>query len=90
MQIRETRKELRSKRGREFHSTDMITKEDVSGGELNPANNLAIVIVIASSLALVCANPALISIRILSREPSIQRLLQVIQVLRLAIALALR
>ena len=40
-------------------------------------------------MALIFTNPILVAIRIQSREPSIQRLLQVIQVLRVTIALPL-
>ena len=52
--------------------------------------DLAQIVPVAAALALIGANPVLVTIGILSREPSIQRLLKVIQVLRLPIALTLR
>lgn len=51
--------------------------------------NLAHIVSITVALAIVGANPALIAVRVQSREPPIQRLLEIIQVLGLAVALSL-
>lgn len=53
-------------------------------------HDLAQIVPAAAALAFVGANPVLVTIRVLSREPSIQRLLKVIQILRLTIALPFR